>query len=949
MSKVKNSNKIMSLLIVCMITLGIIVPTDVNAKITYDYSDVPSSFTYGHHSDGSYNFNRKTGEYSTGKSKSTTWGVDSWKIITDSGDFKNRNAYCIQWKVGMSSSNKKYKKYSESKWPPTSKAAMISGEIAYLIEKDYTGKERYGRIDSTLQYYLYNNYSLYKSTFSDRLGYGGTQTINGTSVKLFTDPIAKITNYIKKGEDAYKNISGFVTKDLPKPTAKASNPTLYYQSTGNYYYSGPITFSNLKSTYGNGETDSKVTYKVSVAKKPNDATVSLCTSSPTKSNATCTTSDSFSVTNNADKVYYLKVTGIKADETIDLKIDGSNSSKYSTSYVYYSQASASGYQKLLIPGKISVSRSNSATVSLTAPDVDSYSVSVSKTDTDGNPISGAEFQLYIDNQATNWTSTSNDKFIWKSPKSDNSASYKDKTFKFVETKAPNGFIVGTEIEEKFKEDGDYCYQYNPDGNDIDTKDINICKNKYQYMCVNDKDASVIKENDNVNCSSYSIDNDDSNTTNDNNNSNESGDTKDESGDNNPSDESGDNNSGNGNENDNKPETKDTYSKKCMVNSTTVTEDKYCDNIYYEIVSSGTNVNLVIQDLRNKVTISKRGITGAEEVPGASMKICKLSDYNKSGADCNTASTVVSGDNGGDKMEWYSANEPATWEGLETGDYAIVEKTAPEGYITPTTNVTKFNIAADGTISPVKDDKTLELDQIKDDKGNVTDYVIVVRNKANEITVSKTDIATGKELPGAELRICSAVEKSDSTSDEPTTDDKNSSTKPSEDKEESDANDTSEDTEGDYSSDDKLSDNMLIDKESGECIPVTLSDGTDAVWTSTDKPKIITGLPDGTYYLVEQTAPNGYSTTEAILFKMNKDGTLTDENGKSLKDNKLVMKDSKIGEVKTGILPIIISGVIGLGAIGGIVYAYKRNAKGVVKVNGKTKKIVDKIIPKKKEK
>ena len=59
--------------------------------------------------------------------------------------------------------------------------------------------------------------------------------------------------------------------------------------------------------------------------------------------------------------------------------------------------------------------------------------------------------------------------------------------------------------------------------------------------------------------------------------------------------------------------------------------------------------------------------------------------------------------------------------------------------------------------------------------------------------------------------------------------------------------------------------------------------------------------------------------------MKEDGTLTDKDGKSLANKKLEMKDKPIKDVKTGMLPIIIISILGVGSIGGAVYFFHRSS------------------------
>lgn len=219
------------------------------------------------------------------------------------------------------------------------------------------------------------------------------------------------------------------------------------------------------------------------------------------------------------------------------------------------------------------------------------------------------------------------------------------------------------------------------------------------------------------------------------------------------------------------------------------------------------------------------------------------------------------------MHWFSGDAPRIWNGIPTGTYYLIETLAPRGYIVSST-ITEFTVDKDGKITS----------ESYDEENNQ----IVLTNELTKLTISKTDVATSKELPGATLSICNAYK----------------------------------DEDGNW--------NKFVNDE-GFCTPVILADGTSATWESTDEPHIIEGLGVGTYYLVETTAPKGYTTAESILFTMNADGTLSDKDGNPIEDKKIEMKDKAVEEVKTADLPILIIVLIGVVAISIASYYYINNS------------------------
>jgi hypothetical protein len=160
-----------------------------------------------------------------------------------------------------------------------------------------------------------------------------------------------------------------------------------------------------------------------------------------------------------------------------------------------------------------------------------------------------------------------------------------------------------------------------------------------------------------------------------------------------------------------------------------------------------------------ITISKQDITTKEELPGASLKV------EKDGM-------VID--------EWVSTSEKHVISNLEDGTYILTEITAPDGY----------EIAESITFTVVD--------------GVVSSEEIVMFDKPIEkpadkfVFISKQDITTKKELPGAKLEL--------------------------------------------------TKDGVVIDS-----------------WTSTNEIHKIKNLADGEYVLTEITAPNGYEVAEDVTF------------------------------------------------------------------------------------
>ncbi len=182
-----------------------------------------------------------------------------------------------------------------------------------------------------------------------------------------------------------------------------------------------------------------------------------------------------------------------------------------------------------------------------------------------------------------------------------------------------------------------------------------------------------------------------------------------------------------------------------------------EEILFTVTDGKTTPVVMFDSHKDEIVISKQDITNGKELPGATLQLWK----------------------DGTKIdEWVSENKPYIIEYLEDGTYELVEIAAPKGYLT-----------AEKITFIVKDGKP--------------DKQIIMLDKPIEISISKQDITNGKELPGATLQL--------------------------------------------------WKDGKKVNE-----------------WISENKPYIVKYLEDGTYELVEITAPKGYLKAEKITFIV-KDG------------------------------------------------------------------------------
>ena len=223
-----------------------------------------------------------------------------------------------------------------------------------------------------------------------------------------------------------------------------------------------------------------------------------------------------------------------------------------------------------------------------------------------------------------------------------------------------------------------------------------------------------------------------------------------------------------------------YIEKLPAGDYTLTEVKapdgyaFAESVPFTVLPTGEVQQFEMLDDVIKVELSKKDLTTMEELPGAELTIT-----DKDGKEID---------------RWVSTDKPHYIEKLPAGTYTLTEITAPDGYA--------FAESVLFTVLPTGEVQQFEM-----------------RDDVIKVEISKVDITTNKELPGAEL---------------------------------------------------------IITNKGGKVVEH---------WTSTDKPHYIEKLPAGEYTLTEVTAPAGYEIAEDISFTVLPTGEV----------QRVVMKDAPIPE------------------------------------------------------
>ena len=235
-------------------------------------------------------------------------------------------------------------------------------------------------------------------------------------------------------------------------------------------------------------------------------------------------------------------------------------------------------------------------------------------------------------------------------------------------------------------------------------------------------------------------------------------------------------------------------------------------------SGSTNARVTMEDdvevteITGTVDISKQDTVAGTELPGATITIT-----SNAGNDLENCVVTGGGTNvqkSGSTISFVSGSTPTTISGLPAGSYTMHEVTAPSGYCTATD--IEFIVEADGTISGSQVTAATA----------TNNAVVTMYDAPTALDISKRDTVAGNELPGAQITITGPASVN--------------------------------------------LENCVV---TGGAQNVTKS-GNSISFTSGQTYSTITGLPAGTYTMVETAAPAGYQVATRINFTVGQDGTVT---------------------------------------------------------------------------
>ncbi len=258
---------------------------------------------------------------------------------------------------------------------------------------------------------------------------------------------------------------------------------------------------------------------------------------------------------------------------------------------------------------------------------------------------------------------------------------------------------------------------------------------------------------------------------------------------------------------------------------TIKDGKVLSGTSVKAATDSTNAVVVMEDaLKPKadVDISKVIAGGSTELEGAKLTLIGI-DSNKNPIDISGnevtlgdgAKRVTAPDYDGKGIQYISGTKPTTIKGLPDGTYTLYEEAAPNGYA-----------VASEIVFTVKDGKVQPGNCITVATGD-ENAVVTMEDAANKTNVDISKEAAGvagKELPGAKLTL----------------------------------------TGTDYTGAAVTFNEADVTKGTNARITAT---GECLVFISGETPTTVKNLPDGTYKLEENVAPNGYTVATEITFEI----------------------------------------------------------------------------------